>query len=247
MFETPAHIVNEVMDSFGELPPEILSVKHVVNGLTESFADRGLSAQQSSAGRLSSLLSLPSLTERDTRLDAAVSMPLSVERRVGSSPRETWVFVHYVDPNVLEESRLRGDSRCSFYRDADNRKWHLTLTYDPSGIEHRLWYWADPAAITSLTDPLFHPSRFGVMFKYDTQIHVVPPMLMRAANLPEDGQLTSSQLNAINTVLAHAKSELEKPGGWNDKYEIEIRSDKAVRGRMRRPILARGVGYPRTY
>lgn len=243
MYDTIAHLVSEVLQDFGSLPVELLHPEHVMKGLAKALALRGLSTQQSREGRFTKVVPL-TLNSRDSLLAGApdMALPLYVERQVGVTPNESWMWIAPINQAVLDESRMRGDVRCSFYKEATNSQWHLLLSYDPSGSNHRLWYYTDPGVIQTLGGPLPIPARFAPMIQYDTIINCVPGVLMRAANLPEERQLNSGQLGAIKALLGHAQGELTKDDGWNELFKIENNRERATRGRMMRPILGRG--YP---
>lgn len=244
MYDTIAHLVSDIYSSFGSPSLEILAPKYIVEALAESFALRGLTSQQSAEGRYNKQVPIV-VNSRDTLLSQAadIALPSYVERRVGSDPFVTWVYVPSCDKSLLEEARGRGEERCAFYRAGDGR-WRLMLSDNPTGTTYRLFYYADPAIIATLEDPLPLPVRFATMFKYDTQINVVPGMMARAAQLPEESQLNSAQLQAISAVLGHANAGLEK---WEPLFKRELEGNKTPRGRFRRSLLARGVPVRRTY
>ena len=237
MYDTISNLVSEVMSSLGSPSLEILHPKHVVEALSESFALRGLTAQQSAEGRYNKSVPIV-VNSRDTLLSQAadIALPSYVERRAGSDPFVTWVYVPSCDKSLLEEARGRGEERCAFYRAGDGR-WRLMLSDNPTGITYRLNYYSDPAIIATLEDPLPLPIRFATMFKYDTQINVVPGMMSRAAQLPPESQLNSAQLQAISAVLAHASTGLEK---WEPLWKRELEGNKNPRGRFRRSLLSHG-------
>jgi hypothetical protein len=238
MFDSIGHLISEILHSFGSLPAELLNAENVFEGTNESLAARGVMAQQSPQARLIKVLPL-FVTQRDTVLNSEVAVPLWLEMKLGTAPYETWSFVHWVNQPVLEESRLRGDRRCSFYREANTGFWHLLLSYDPLQVQHRLWHSADVKLVELTTDtlsPLFR--KFAVMFKYDIQINVVPGIMMRSSVLPEERQLTAMQIGALNSVVAHAQQQLETK--WNQMWELELRAGKEVRGRFRRRLVTHG-------
>jgi len=246
MFQTIGHLISELMSDFGGLPAELLSPKQAFEALNESFAARGLQAQQSPQGRTESALPL-TLGSRDVPLPPTVQIPLWLEMKTAAAPYTTWTYVPWVNQAIIEESRTRGDLRCSFYRDANTKFWHLVLSYDPIQVAHQLWHAGDVGLVANSTDTIPFETTFAVMFKLDAQISLIPKILQRWSNLPEDRLPNSAQLAALNATLVHAQSEVKEK--WEPLWFNRNRAGKEQRGRARRPILGRGFSgaFRRTY
>lgn len=219
------------------MPPELLGPKNCFEAINDSLAARGLMQQQSSQGRGLSILPV-SLSARDTVLSAAVQTFLWLEVKVANAPYETYQFVHWVPQPTLEEARVRGDMRCSTYKDGQTGFTHLVLSYDPTSLPHRVWHAGDFALATTTGDAIPLMNKFAPMIKFDAQIGLIPGIMMRNALLPEDQQMGSAMIGALNAIASHAQAELQNK--WDKMFEYDIRAGKEVRGRARRPILARG-------
>jgi hypothetical protein len=244
MFDNVGQLISELLSSFGSLPPELLGPKNCFEAINDSLAARGLMQQQSSEGRSLSVLPI-SLSARDTPLSAVVQTFLWLEIKVANAPYETYQPVIWVPQPVLEESRVRGDMRCSTYKDAQTGFWHLTLSYDPVNVPHRVWHAGDSVLATTTGDAIPLMTKFAPMIKFDAQLNLIPGILMRNAQLPEDQQMSAALIAGLNATASHAQNELTKKNGWNDMFEYDSRAGKEVKGRMRRPILARGMAVPR--
>jgi hypothetical protein len=239
MYDNIGNLISELFFSFG-LSKEFIGPRDCFEAINDgSLFKRGLAAQQSSEGRSLSVVPL-TLSSRETTLPANVTVFLWLEVKVATAPYETFQFVHWVPKPVLEESRLRGDMRCSTYRDGKTGLLRLTLSYDPVSIAHRVWYAEDFALATGDSDPLPMLKKFAPMIKFDAQLYLCARILMRNGLLPPEQQLSSAALAGLNAIASYAQGELTREGGWNDMYEYDIRAGKEVRGRARRPILARG-------
>ena len=236
MFDSVGHIISETMAEFGGLPADLLSPSMAFTAINESFAARGLQAQQSRQGRVEQVISLAP-TSRDMALPPQVVMPLWLEMKIANPPYTTWRYIPWVNQPLIEESRERSDLRCSFYRNAQTRFWHLTLSYDPVSAAHQLWHAPDPLLVSSDRDTVPIEKSFATMFKWDAVVNLVPKILMRAANLPEDRQLNSGQITALTATVQHAQAELRDK--WSDLWVARNHQSKEQRGRARRSIIAK--------
>src|ERR1700754_4566894 len=82
-------------------------------------------------------------------------IPAFVERQWVNNPQpwDYWHFVPICNLADLEESRLRGQDRCSFYV-MDGQMW-IKLSYDPLQNllwNYRLWYTVNPFGAETLSD-----------------------------------------------------------------------------------------------
>jgi hypothetical protein len=227
----------------GSPPPEILHPEHVVSAAIETLTLYGLISQQSQYARISKKkLIYPAA--RDTRLTTVPDMmlPSYLERQIVSGPTDTWTYIPSAGDAEVEGARTHGETRCSFTKESDG--FHLILTYNPVGSIHRLCYISEPDVAKTLSDTLDRGSRYGHLYTHKTVEGCIPPMLMRAANLPTESQFNSAQLQAISSTLAYAQAQVKE---WEILFENEKDSNRNPKGRNRRRILGRRVNYRITY
>jgi hypothetical protein len=236
MFDSLAHLISDTSQALGHPNREHLDPEDLTRAVFETLALYGLDSAHSETSRRSKSIPV-NLNARETVLYNAenILLPSYLERKIGNEPTETWDWLPHIRRASLESARQAGRAFCSFQRVDEG--WQVTVTYDPVGTEHRLWYYSDPIVPQTKDDPLPLPSRFGFMFTARSVINAVPMMLMRAANLPEEQRLTSNHLQAIDAAVGHANSVIE---AYEPLWNKEKRSDLNARGRMRRPLVGGG-------
>lgn len=238
MFDSLAILQTEVDRALGNPGREFLEPEDVTAAAIECLALRGLQAAQSTYARVSKHVQFyPSSRNASVNAASDMAVPSYVERRISTAPNEAWTIVPTVHPSLLSGVL---EYRTAWERDSDGLR--LLLNYTPTGIYHRLWYYADPKFAQMLNDPLGLPTRFGYLFLHDTILNVIPSVMHRAAAIEAAGGqgLTLAQLKAIETQIAHSQAKVDE---WEPLWKSEKDASKAPRGRNRRPVLGRmGLG-----
>jgi len=234
MFDSLSNLIAETMLRLGSPAIELLAPEDIVSVAIEVLTRRGLISQQSQYARTSKKkLIYPAA--RDTKLSAVpdMMMPSYLERQLASGPTDIWTYVSSAGDSEIEGARTHGDGpRCSFTREPDG--FHLILSYDPTGLTHRLTYYSEPQIAQTLGDALDRGSRFGFLYTHET-IEGCVPLIM--ANAPEDKPLSSAYLQALSATLAYSQSQIAK---WGELFDNEKDANRNPHGRMRRRIIGRG-------
>jgi len=233
MFDSLALLMSDAYQALGSPKREHLDPKDLARAAFKTMAFFGLDSQHSEYGRMEKHVTFepPGRDFLVTNYAPDILLPTYIERRAGNSALDEWVWAPLIRHSALEERRGEGPYG-SVYREEDGL--HILLSYEPAGYEHRLWYYTDPVVPGSKDDPLPLPTRFGFMFSAQTVLYAVPMMLMRAAKLPEEQQLTTAQLQAINAAVGDANAEIAR---YEPAWTKEKVADRNPQGRNRRPIL----------
>lgn len=236
MFDSLAILQSEIDLALGHLDRKYLNPENVTAAIIAACSHRGMQAAQSQYGRVSKHVQFFPAS-RDAPVNRAVDMalPSYIERRISNPPNEQWQIVHAVHPSALSEN---ADYRSAWYKDEGG--YRLQLNYDPKGIYHRLWYYADPKLAQAFNDPLGIPTRHGYLLLHDSILKVIPSIMLRNGQLPEKEQLSLAMLGALRAQISQSQAE-------RDELELlwmaEKDASKAPRGRNRRPVLGRmGLG-----
>ena len=243
MFDTFKLLISEVYGRLGHLPGEYLSPEDIAAAVEETFALRGLSAQQSPQGRIGKIVPLNANT-RDVALSNApdILLPSWVERKLGTEPNERYEVLPSYGQAYLEAVRNRGEFGCAFWR--DDNGWRVTLSYNPTGYVHRLHYYGAPVIMGSLDDEIPLPKHFFFFFADTATKLTIKRVLGRNMALPFDRQLASGQLEMLGAIAAACIAGEDE---WKPMFKNELEASKNPAGRQRRPILAPGRGRVRTY
>lgn len=172
-----------------------------------------------------------------------ISVPCWVERQVYQGQYESWKFVPVVNLSQLEDNRLEGNERVSFY--GSNGRMYLRLSYDPQLYtyrQHRLYYDSNPilsqtmdgAALGTLVNGM--PSSFSPLITWRAIKSLIPKMVARAS--ASENKPGKELLSAWGAMLADAKEELKE---WNQRWDVYCWSSRdGQRGRRRKQIISRG-------
>lgn len=231
MFDSLAILQTEVDQRLGHLDRKFLDSEDTTAAAIETLAFYGLQSQQSQYGRVSRVVEF-NPTSRNAPVSKASEMavPSYLERRVTTGEFERWERIHTTHPSLLGENASR---RCAWDRDGDGLR--LLFNYDPTGTgPYRLHFYSDAEIAQALTDPLGLPTRYGYLFTHATILNVITTVMNRAAQLPEDEQLNSGQLNAISAQISHSQTQVEK---WEALRKTELNAERAPKGRNRKPVL----------
>lgn len=211
MFDSLALLMSDAYQALGSPKREHLDPKDLARAAFKTIAFYGLDSQHSEYGRTEKHVTFypPDRDFLVTNYAPDLMLPTYIERRAGNSPWEEWVWAPLIRHSALEERRAEGQGPYgATYREEDGL--HILLSYDPTGYEHRLWYYTDPVVPGSRHDPLPLPTRFGFMFSAQTVLYAVPMMFMRSAKLPEEQQLSTAQLQAVEVAVGDAKAEVAR-------------------------------------
>lgn len=239
MFDTLALLVSDILQGLGNPPREWLEPEDAVRAAIHTLAFYLLTQQQSAENRSHRNIEFVPAA-RDVSIQGLVAdamMVSFVERKFGSSPNDSYTYLHNARLSDLEEARVRGDERCCVYKQDDELRFRTT--YEPNGTTHRIWYYIDPVLPQTLADNVRVP-RFGPMFVSAGIVKAGTTMKMRMVQLPKDRRPDELQLRCINDAIAEAAAtRLE----WDALWKYDNQATKAPRGRNRRPVLAirRGV------
>lgn len=231
MFDSLAVLQTEVDQRLGHLDRKYCDPEDVTAAAIETLAYYGLQAQQSQYGRVSKVVEF-NPTSRNAPVNKASDMavPSYLEVRVTTTPNERWERIHTTHPSLLGDNVAR---RVAWDRDANGLR--LLFNYDPTGTgPYRLHFYSDPEIAQALTDPLGLPTRYGFLFTHKTILNLVTTIMNRAAQLPEDEQLNSGQLNAISAQISHSKAQVKM---WEARRDYELNAERAPKGRNRSPVL----------
>jgi hypothetical protein len=238
MFDTLALLVSDIFQGLGDPDDVWLGPEDVQRAAVHTLALYGLASQQSANSRTnSSILVYPNARDVPLSDMVGVMLPSYMERKVWVEPNETYVYCPAVRLAEIEEARSRGDDRCCIYKD-ELGFWRLRTSYDPNGITHRVWYYTDPVFAKVLNDPTGLPTRFGPMFIARAIVRVAPVMAMKMSKLPKEKRPDAVTFEALRSMVSENLNELEKKGGWEERYRYELNASREPRGRMRRSVLA---------
>lgn len=232
MCDTLAKLVTDVLAALGFPPKEWLEVEDAARACLKSLAFFNVSLTQSNQNQVIAKKDFQPTTREHSLTDVR-GVPLWVERKAGTEPNESWVYVHACNLATIEESRSRGEDRCAFFNEGGRLK--VKFTYTPNGETHRLRYDPDPSLGETIDDPLTLPAAYYPLYSARARRAVIPVVMMNAAkceNKPEEFQLKAWQAS-----LAEAVAEMDD---WQPLWrDFKSGSRGAARGRMRRPVLAR--------
>lgn len=233
MFDTFALLLSDVDQALGHPDRSHLDPEDVARAACETLAFYGLSAQGSEYARQGKYVPV-TFSSRDARINSnEILFPSYIERRSGTTPNEVYEWIPSTSLSELEEFRMKNQARAAFYK-GDNGEWRVRLSYDPTGIPHRLRYYSDPLVVSSINDPLPLSARFGFMFSARALINTVPMMMQRNGKLANEAQLSVAQLNAIGSAVALAQSQIKD---WDPIWKQELHADKNPQGRNRRRLV----------
>lgn len=245
MLDTQAQLTTDVLQGLGFPPEEYLSVEDAYRAVTNSLAFYLQILAQSNQNQV-----IRHVTFTPTSRDVVVnqqgvpgSSPAWVERQVGNIPNETFEFVPTCNLNALEDARLRGEARCAFY--SEQNQLHIRFSYNPQNLSyrtHRLWFDPSPQLANALNDPHGMPANFYPMVSARAIARCVPLMLIKSAQLQEDGKEVNKQLIAGWEMAANvANTEMKD---FENRYKRHVFESKgSERGRMRRNVLHEYRGY----
>jgi hypothetical protein len=239
LLDTQAQLTTDVLQGLGYPAEEYLSVLDAYRAVTNALCYYLQILAQSNQNQIIRHVNFTPAS-RDVVMaqeDVPGSSPAWVERQIGNVPNETFIYVPTCNLNALEDARERGEMRCAFY--SEQGQLHIRFSYNPQDYTyrtHRLWYDPAPQLANALNDPHGMPANFYPMPVARAITRCVPVMLIKSAQLQEDGKEVSPQLIAGWEAASNvANAEMKDFENRYKHYVFEAKGSE--RGRMRRNVL----------
>jgi hypothetical protein len=235
--DTFALMLSDVIAGLGFPAKALLEVEDAARALDHRVTLRALHRAQSGE-RWSTARSpfTPSQGEREKALPAVQGTPLWVERKAGTEPNETWVYVPAANEATVEEARARGDERVAFFYEKGQLKVRLSWTPD-GATTYRVVYRPPLIPTQAINDQLPFPAEFGPFVVAETMGDLIPGILI---NLTSDKDNPPAR-EAVSAWGALAGRVEKIVADWEPLWRQErLASKGGARGRNRRSVLPGG-------
>jgi hypothetical protein len=245
LLDTQAQLTTDVLQGLGFPAEEYLSVEDAYRAVTNALAFYLQILAQSNQNQI--IRRVPfTPSSRDVVMnqqDVPGSSPAWVERQIGDVPNETFEYVPVCNINALDDARARGEARCAFY--SEQGQLHIRFSYNPQNLSYRKHYlWYDPAPLlaNALNDPHGMPANFYPMASARAITRCVPIMLIKSAQMQEEGEVNPQLIAGWEAAAGVAHDEMKD---FENRYKHHVFESKgSERGRMRRNVLPEYGGYP---
>lgn len=247
--DTLSKLITETLIGLGMPSKELCEIEDSARAVTHALA---LLKQHSnfSAQNLDLKVYEWSPADRDVSLQAITDMaiPAWVERKLTTntnSDDDYWAYVPICDMADLEDARLRGEFRCSFYIDDEANAMRVKFSYNPDNLiykTHRLWYSPNVTIAEEFNAVLLDTQNTGLLENFFpmvsgmAELELIPTMRIRAAMNKDPNTLLISAWDKREAYLTG------KVAVWKDRFNHYVFGERGSRrGRRRRNILPRGI------